>query len=54
LVHSSYHALGKLTRPVPSAAMAAMGAKKGKTAAGTTNFFKGDSAFIAYKKQKKN
>jgi len=39
---------------VPSAAMAAMGAKKGKTAAGTTNFFKGDSAFIAYKKQKKN
>jgi hypothetical protein len=37
----------KLTLPVPSAAKAAIGARKGRTAAGTTRFFKGDySDFI--------
>ena len=43
IVHSFY----RLTLPVPSAAKAAMGARKGRTAAGMTRDFKGDgSCFI--------
>jgi hypothetical protein len=39
----------RLTLPVPSAANAAIGARKGRTAAGTASFFRKDeSIFIDY------
>ena len=35
-----------LTLPVPSAAKAAIGARKGRTAAGMTRFFRGEDSFF--------